>query len=136
MGADLEVEVLYRGGNPYCEPKARASPRGGVWRKPECETHDRKNMKRIGGALVRVSWPHTAKPVVAKGRGRRCDRCGGIVSVLTRGDLPAGSGEPTGEAERPVLGGQESAEAIVPAGESVGGEGPNVEWRGLLEEIG
>jgi hypothetical protein len=33
MGADLEVKVLYRGGNPYCEPKARASPRGGVWRK-------------------------------------------------------------------------------------------------------
>jgi hypothetical protein len=26
MGADLEVEVLCRGGNPYCEPKARASP--------------------------------------------------------------------------------------------------------------
>ena len=26
MGADLEVRVLYRGGNPYCEPRARASP--------------------------------------------------------------------------------------------------------------
>lgn len=24
MGADLEVKVLCRGGNPYCEPKARA----------------------------------------------------------------------------------------------------------------
>ena len=38
----------------------------------------------------------------------------GIVSVLTRGDLPAESGDPTGEAERSVLGGQEAAEAIVP----------------------
>ena len=100
------------------------------------ETHDRRNTKRIGGVLAWVSWPNTAKPEVAKGRGRRCDRCGGIESVLTRGDLPAESGEPTGQAERPGLGGQGSAEAIVPAEESVGGEGPNVEWRGLLEEFG
>jgi hypothetical protein len=34
------------------------------------------------------------------------------------------------------LGGQESAEAIVPAGEPVGGEGLNVEWRLDLEEFG
>lgn len=82
-----------------------------------------------------MSWPNTAKPEVAKGRGRRYDRCGGIVSVLTRGDLPAESGEPTGQTERFVLGGQESAEAIVPAGEPEGGEGPNVEWRLDLEEF-
>ena len=30
MGVDLEVQVLYRGGNPNCEPRARASSRGGV----------------------------------------------------------------------------------------------------------
>ena len=100
------------------------------------ETHDRRNTKRIGGVVVWVSWPHTAKPEVAKGRGRRCDRCGGTESVLTRGDLPAESGEPTGEAERLTLGGQESAEAIVPVGEPGGGEGPNVEWRRVLEEFG
>ena len=81
------------------------------------ETHDRRNTKRIGGVLVWESRPNTAKPEVAKGRGRRCDRCGGIVSVLTRGDLPAGSGEPTGLIERWGLGGQGSAEAIVPTGE-------------------
>ena len=29
-----------------------------------------------------------SETLVAKGRGRRCDQRGGIVSVLARGDLP------------------------------------------------
>ena len=52
------------------------------------------------------------------------DKDAGTVSVLTRGDLLAESGDPTGQAERSVLGGQESAEAIVP--EPSLWEGPNI----------
>ena len=81
-------------------------------RDPRPEEHEAHRRRSRLGELAKHS-----ETLVAKGRGRRCDRCGGTVSVLTRGDLPAESGEPTGEAERSVLGGQESAEAIVPTGE-------------------
>ena len=75
--------------------------------------------------------------LVAKGRGRRCDRRGRIVSVLTWGDLFAPSEGPTSVVVRRGWSEQGSAEAIVLIKEPVRGadsaqggegeEGPNVE---------
>jgi hypothetical protein len=41
------------------------------------ETHDRKNMKRIGGAVVWVSWHITAKPWLPRGEGVDATGAGG-----------------------------------------------------------
>jgi hypothetical protein len=65
--------------------------------------------------------------LVAKWRGRRCDRHGRIVSVLTWGDLFATSGGLTRFVVRRGLSEQGSAEVIVLTKEPKGEEGPNVE---------
>ena len=50
MGADLEMEILYGGGNPYCEPEGKGVAAKWILEEALGETHDRKNMKRSGDA--------------------------------------------------------------------------------------
>lgn len=125
MGADLEVRVLYRGGNPHCEPRARASPRGGVRRKPEARPTTGGIRSGIRGVVAWVSWPSRVKPWLPRGGSVDATGAGGQ-SAFSPGETCLRSrGGPTGEAARPTLSGQESA-----GGSGSGTEASRAEPRG------
>jgi hypothetical protein len=66
MGADLEVQVLYRGGNPNLGAKGKGVVARRGLKEAGGETHDWRNTKHIGGVLAWVSQPNMAKPGIAK----------------------------------------------------------------------
>ena len=68
------------------EPKARARPRGVVWRKPECKRCEATNRNRIPGRGVRGELAHDSKAHRYAAYGK-CGACAPTARVLTWGDL-------------------------------------------------
>ena len=68
------------------EPKARARPRGLVWRKPECKRCEATNRNRIHGRGMRGELAHVSKAHRYAAYGK-CGACAPTVRVLTWGDL-------------------------------------------------
>ena len=68
------------------EPKARASPRGIVWRKPECKRCEATDRNRIQGRGMRGELAHDSKAHRYAAYGK-CGACAPTVRVLTWGDL-------------------------------------------------
>ena len=68
------------------EPTARASPRGIVWRKPECKRCETTNRNRIQGRGMRGELAHDSEAHRYAAYGK-CGACAPTVRVLTWGDL-------------------------------------------------
>lgn len=68
------------------EPTARASPRGLVWRKPECKRCEATDRNRIQGRGRRGELAHDSKAHWYGAHGK-CGACALTVRVLTWGDL-------------------------------------------------
>jgi hypothetical protein len=123
---------------PNHKPRATASSRGGVGRKPEAKRDSRNTWRlgdralRVEGGAVRASRQGTAKPDAIKGPQRRRGGCARKVAGLIRGGLP---GCRPREVDPPDTDGREAAgqPAGVSRGRSSGGivrrEGPNAKPR-------
>lgn len=68
------------------EPKARARPRGLVWRKPECKRCEATDRNRIQGRGLRGKLAHDSEAQRYAAYGK-CGACAPTVRVLTWGDL-------------------------------------------------
>jgi hypothetical protein len=68
------------------EPRARAIPRGMVWRKPECRRCEATDRNRIQGRGLRGELAHDSEAHRYAAYGK-CGACAPTVRVLTWGDL-------------------------------------------------
>src|SRR6266542_463606 len=111
------------------EPKATAPSRGGVGRKPECESMTRGTRTASEGGAVGASQHGVAKPVVIERPQRKCGGCVEKVAWLIPGGLHGRPGWDGGGREAVARRGE------VSRGRGTGGdrdgrrEGPNAEPR-------